>query len=410
MKLKKWLCIILAMTLLTNLTLFSSLSSSAYNRRSDYMPVDENSEVPEFVPVFTPAFFAQMREIRTEHSRDNYFSQIVMTIGSDILILGDFRRIQVSSAPEYVNGELFLPIVDIARIIGAEVTLNPNGNIIIIYDGVETILSSVVATRQETAQVLGISMFLPDNRIFITSPFQRRQLLVQMYAGYELTETYGAIAMADNGSGFYFLQYATVWDAQSAEQLLNANPNVRYAEPDVVVSVGGGPSRLLPIEILEPLEAVLSNNEDNNNQSNQNHRPIDNVTIDSTPIVPIEPDLEEIPWLTCDCGEICVMLNGEKLALDVPPIIENNRTLVPIRFIAEALDAEVDWNNDTREVTLAVAEESLTFAIGELAVGMDVSAQIINDRTFVPFRFISEFFGAGVEWCDETRTVMIVTY
>jgi len=103
-----------------------------------------------------------------------------------------------------------------------------------------------------------------------------------------------------------------------------------------------------------------------------------------------------------------VRLDNRIFDLGERPVMENNRTLVPIRAISEALGADVDWNNDTREVTL-VADESLTFAIGELAVGMDVPAQIVNDRTFVPLRFISEFFGANVDWNEETQTVIITT-
>ncbi|MCL2838318.1 MAG: copper amine oxidase N-terminal domain-containing protein [Oscillospiraceae bacterium] len=58
---------------------------------------------------------------------------------------------------------------------------------------------------------------------------------------------------------------------------------------------------------------------------------------------------------------------------------------------------------------IIIDSDELTLAIGETIAGMDVPAQIINDRTFVPLRFISEFFGATVEWDEDTQTVIITT-
>jgi len=100
--------------------------------------------------------------------------------------------------------------------------------------------------------------------------------------------------------------------------------------------------------------------------------------------------------------------NAPMQTMDVLPVIQNDRTLLPIRFVAYALGAEVDWNPATSEVTLTLGEEALTFAIGQMAPGMDVPAQIMNERTMVPLRFISEFFGAVVHWDDVTRSIEIV--
>jgi len=94
--------------------------------------------------------------------------------------------------------------------------------------------------------------------------------------------------------------------------------------------------------------------------------------------------------------------------MDVLPVVQNERTLIPVRFVAYALGATVGWNDAAREVTLALDGQAVTFAIGEMASGMDVPAQIINDRTFVPLRFIGEFFGAQVLWDENTRSIEIV--
>ncbi|MCL2224406.1 MAG: copper amine oxidase N-terminal domain-containing protein [Defluviitaleaceae bacterium] len=100
--------------------------------------------------------------------------------------------------------------------------------------------------------------------------------------------------------------------------------------------------------------------------------------------------------------------NAPTQTMDVAPVIEGGRTLLPVRFMAYALGATVGWNDATREVSLTLADgQSLTFAIGTAAPGMDVPAQIIDGRTMVPLRFISEFFGAQVDWNDATRTIEV---
>ena len=100
--------------------------------------------------------------------------------------------------------------------------------------------------------------------------------------------------------------------------------------------------------------------------------------------------------------------NGPTITMDVRPVILDDRTLIPIRFIAYALEAEIFWDGDTQEVTLTLDDESLTFEIGTVMPGMDVPAQIIDGRTMVPLRFISEFFGATVSWNGITREIEIV--
>jgi hypothetical protein len=94
--------------------------------------------------------------------------------------------------------------------------------------------------------------------------------------------------------------------------------------------------------------------------------------------------------------------------MDVRPIVVNDRTLIPVRFIGEALGANIGWNDATREVTISIDGRTLTFAIGEMAPGMDVPAQIMGERTIVPLRFISEFFGAEVNWNEPNRSIEIV--
>jgi len=106
-------------------------------------------------------------------------------------------------------------------------------------------------------------------------------------------------------------------------------------------------------------------------------------------------------------GESGFNINGTASVMDVPPTIVEGRTLVPVRFFAEAFGADVGWNSETRTVTITYQGRTMSFVIGEASPGMDVPAQIIDDRTMVPLRFISEFFGATVHWDEETGIVTV---
>ncbi|MCL2387680.1 MAG: copper amine oxidase N-terminal domain-containing protein, partial [Defluviitaleaceae bacterium] len=113
----------------------------------------------------------------------------------------------------------------------------------------------------------------------------------------------------------------------------------------------------------------------------------------------------------------CLAGNAVTQFMDVAPVIQDGRTLLPVRFMAYALNAEVGWTPETDTspliVSLNLDGTPLSFGIGEITpelaeLGMDVPAQIISNRTMVPLRFISEFFGAVVTWDDTTRTVQII--
>lgn len=113
-------------------------------------------------------------------------------------------------------------------------------------------------------------------------------------------------------------------------------------------------------------------------------------------------------------NEIGVYLNKEVLEFDVEPYIKDGRTMVPFRVIFEAMELEVNWNavsrtvfakNDTTEIILEIGQ-SHSYVNG-FKKSLDVPAEIINGRTFVPLRFVAENSGAIVDWDSETRTVYI---
>jgi hypothetical protein len=113
-------------------------------------------------------------------------------------------------------------------------------------------------------------------------------------------------------------------------------------------------------------------------------------------------------------GDIRVRLNGNYITFDQPPIIQDGRTLVPLRAIFEALGAEIDWDSATQTVTATTDDIVVILQIGNNVmtrngenIALDVPAQIVNNRTLVPVRAIAESFGADVEWCQESQTVII---
>lgn len=111
---------------------------------------------------------------------------------------------------------------------------------------------------------------------------------------------------------------------------------------------------------------------------------------------------------------IRVTVNGAQLALDVPPVLQNGRVLVPFRAIFEALGATVNWDAATNVVSGYLARQAVFLQLGSRtawrngpALQLDVAPTIIGGRTLVPVRFVSEGLGAQVNWVEGTRTVEV---
>lgn len=113
-------------------------------------------------------------------------------------------------------------------------------------------------------------------------------------------------------------------------------------------------------------------------------------------------------------SNITVKLNGKQVLFDTQPVTVEGRTLVPVRAIFEALGAQVNWNDSTKTITATTSNTKVqlsidknTAYINDKPIVIDVAPRIINNRTMVPLRFISESFGAIVSWNDLTRTIDI---
>ena len=130
--------------------------------------------------------------------------------------------------------------------------------------------------------------------------------------------------------------------------------------------------------------------------------------------------------LTISCGvmvsaapdkDVTVTLDGNTVDFpDAKPYIWKDRTLVPIRFVSEAMGAEVSWNEAGQEVTIVKGKDIIVTQIMSSKVTLngvvytfDVSAMIKDDRTVVPLRFIAEMLNCSVDWNEDTYTVTITS-
>jgi N-acetylmuramoyl-L-alanine amidase len=110
-----------------------------------------------------------------------------------------------------------------------------------------------------------------------------------------------------------------------------------------------------------------------------------------------------------------VKVNGQEVKFDTQPFIDkNDRTMVPIRFVAEELGAVVGWNEDEQKVSIVLGDkkvflwiEKKSVQVNDSRIEIDTQPIIKNERTMVPLRFVSEAFGATVGWDGKNNTVTI---
>ncbi len=113
-------------------------------------------------------------------------------------------------------------------------------------------------------------------------------------------------------------------------------------------------------------------------------------------------------------GKTEYTVNGETKTMDVAPIIRNDRTMLPVRYVGEALGAEIVWDGATSTATLKTADTEIKITVGASeavvngkAVTLDSPAFIEQSRTYMPVRFVAETLGATVAWDGATSTATI---
>ena len=113
-------------------------------------------------------------------------------------------------------------------------------------------------------------------------------------------------------------------------------------------------------------------------------------------------------------NEISVYVEGQKVSFDVPPQTINDRTMVPIRAIFEVMGATVNWDNAT-QTAICTKDNSVvkmtlnikTEYINDVPYEMDVAPVIVDNRTLAPARYVAEAFGYFLNWDGNTKSVLI---
>ena len=115
-------------------------------------------------------------------------------------------------------------------------------------------------------------------------------------------------------------------------------------------------------------------------------------------------------------ANVNVTLDGAEIEFDVPAQLINERTMVPLRAIFTALNAEIDWDDYTQTVTserdgivVVMQIGNPVITVGCCYVELDVPPMLVDGRTLVPVRAVAESFGVNVEWNPYTYTVVLTT-
>jgi len=144
---------------------------------------------------------------------------------------------------------------------------------------------------------------------------------------------------------------------------------------------------------------------------------LDDDTINAKTILYAAFDWDPKYTLNMTIGKNDATAFGENVTNDVAPVIKNDRTMLPARFVAENLGAKVDWDAETKTVTITSEDKKTVIKLvinsdkalvnGEEVI-LDSVAFVENDRTYTPVRFVAETLGAEVEWNEEAQEVIII--
>ena len=129
-----------------------------------------------------------------------------------------------------------------------------------------------------------------------------------------------------------------------------------------------------------------------------------------------DPEFE----LEMQIGDPIMTVNGAGAEIDpgrgTAPIIQNDRTLIPVRAVIEAMGGTAEWDAGSGSAVLEYEGNTVTLTIGsttayynDTASTLDTAPVIINDRTLLPIRFVAESFGFDVDWDEATQTVTITS-
>lgn len=146
----------------------------------------------------------------------------------------------------------------------------------------------------------------------------------------------------------------------------------------------------------------------------------ENISVETvTPTIVQPENTEKKNYILMKIGSPSMIVGEETLEIDpgrnTAPIVQNGRTLVPIRAIIESMGGSASWDANERKITLEANGHKVQMYLGEkdiIADGetkqMDIAPEIINDRTMLPIRFAAENIGCQIEWIASTSQIVIV--
>ena len=197
--------------------------------------------------------------------------------------------------------------------------------------------------------------------------------------------------MGDHAKDGWFWQASETFSVLPGEELVS------------VVDVAGNYARCAVLVITDDLDYKAGTTKEDIEQIAEKQYKVGDIKIDDSSLPSGRPQ-----------SDIAVCLNGEWMTFDVDPILLNDRTMVPFRAIFEALGCTVSWDEDSQtakgsrnglNVALPIGEKRVT--VGDNTVELDQPAVVKDDRTLVPLRFVSEALGAQVRWLEDSQSVLI---
>jgi len=154
-------------------------------------------------------------------------------------------------------------------------------------------------------------------------------------------------------------------------------------------------------------------------QKDSNHKAEDNYGQDNSGSIIKRDENNNIIQPDVEKRDVDVIVNGKLITTEHKGFIENNRTMVPFRIVAESLGADVGYNfrNEDLKVIWSIrADTKIDMRLGDLRayrnekmVYMDVAPLLYNDKTYIPLRYLAELFNCEVEWDAASYTVKINT-
>lgn len=250
-----------------------------------------------------------------------------------------------------------------------------------------------ISTKNETFQIpVSLAIIaVPPKAEWIKKEGQNRDVRISVFAGEKIEEF---IKIQNSGGGIL----------EGSADLKSKNTPHRLFNPKFFLRKGQ----------THDFKIVF----DSKNQELKDYREVLIVNTNSGKLeIPIIVSVIPLPEIVIKLfiGISYAYIDDKEIVLDAPPYISKGSSMVPLRFISEAFKAEIKWENigkgriyiqlKTNKIRLDIGEK-LAF-INDVACVLPVPPEIKNSRTFVPIRFISEGFGAKVEWDASKNQILI---